>query len=66
MKNENWSIRKMREDRMHSTLKNTYRIIDQFPTKNAIEKQVNGNQTALSLFLNRVKILLEDEPDRAY
>ena len=62
MKNENWSIRKMREERLLSTLKNTYRINDQFPTENTIENQDKGNQTTLSLFLNRVKILLEDEP----
>ena len=61
MKNENWSIRKMREERLHSTLKNTYRENDQNIIVNKIENQDNGNQTTLSLFLNRVKILLEDE-----
>lgn len=61
MKNENWSIRKMREERLLSTLKNTYRENDQNITVNKIENQDNGNQTTLSLFLNRVKILLEDE-----
>jgi len=66
MKNENWSIRKMREERLQSTLKNTYRINDQYQSKNTIEKHDNGNQTTLSLFLNRVKILLEDESDQAY
>ena len=63
MKNENWSIRKMREERMFSTLKNTYRINDQNTVSNEIKKQNNGNHTTLSLFLNRVKILLEDEPE---
>ncbi|RLD26029.1 MAG: hypothetical protein DRI54_03655 [Bacteroidetes bacterium] len=62
MKNENWSIRKMREERLLSTLKNTYRENDQNMTVNKIEDQDRGNQTTLSLFLNRVKILLEDEP----
>ena len=62
MKNENWSIRKMREERMHSTLKNTYRINDENVTVNKAENPDKGNQTTLSLFLNRVKILLEDEP----
>ena len=61
MKNENWSIRKMREERLLSTLKNTYRENDQNIIVNKIENQDNGNQTTLSLFLNRVKILLEDE-----
>jgi len=61
MKNDNWSIRKMREERMHSTLKNTYRENGQNSSVNNIESQDNGNQTTLSLFLNRVKILLEDE-----
>lgn len=63
MKNENWSIRKMREERLLSTLKNSYRINDHNPAENKIEYQDNGNQTTLSLFLNRVKILLEDDPD---
>ena len=63
MKNDNWSIRKMREERSLSTLKNTYRINDQYPIENKPVDQDNGNQTTLSLFLNRVKILLEDEPD---
>ena len=62
MKNENWSIRKMREERSHSTLKNTYRINDQNSIVNKTEILDKGNQTTLSLFLSRVKILLEDEP----
>lgn len=62
MKSENWSIRKMREERMLSTLKNSHRIKNQNPTENKIAKQDKGNQTTLSLFLNRVKMLLEEEP----
>jgi hypothetical protein len=62
MKSENWSIRKMREERLLSTVKNSYRKKDQNPLENTNENQDKGNQTTLSLFLNRVKILLEDEP----
>lgn len=63
MKSENWSIRKMREERLLSSVKNSYRTKDQNPLENPGESQDKGNQTTLSLFLNRVKVLLEDEPE---
>ena len=61
MKSQTWSIRKMREERMLSSIKNTYRESRVLTNENNAENRHNGNQSTLSLFLNRVKLLLEEE-----
>jgi len=61
MKPENWSIRKMREERSLSSLKNTYRESNQSIVEDKTENQFNGNKISLSLILNRVKMMLEEE-----
>jgi len=51
----------MREERLLSSLKNTYRINKPETLENNSDTRFKGNQTMISLFLNRVKILLEEE-----
>lgn len=51
----------MREERSLSSLKNTYRESNQSIVEDKTENQFNGNKISLSLILNRVKMMLEEE-----
>jgi len=60
MKNENWSIRKMRESPRNPGFKNTYRENSQPLEETKTERNDVESQGMLSLFLNRVRVFLEE------